>query len=225
MLLLPSLTLLKYFIFLHFHWSRFHLLMVFLVHQQPSPPRRRRCKGTEGKTSTISGTVTFLLVVAILLAFCLGVTANSCVHVCTSKVQTGLRWQKEAELKHVQMSCWSAHHSKLSLACSFLVNHWIILFFSFFSSVFWVFSSFDAEYRLSAPVLGTAPVNAAHPSPWHTGLILPSTGLCMHTSEDRVWVPKMLQSQSLKAKKCLAREKQTVSALSHQAMRTGSGFS
>lgn len=224
MLCPPSLTLLKYLIFLHFHRSRFHSLMVFLVHQQPSPSRRRRCRGTEGITSTISGSVTFLLVAAIHLAFCLGVTANSRVCVCTSKVQTGLRWQKKAELKHVQVSCWSAHHSKLSSACSFSVNHRIIFFFLFFSSGFWVFSSFDAEYRLSAPVSGTAPVNPAHPSPWHTGLILPSTGLCMHTSEERVWVPKMLQSQSLKAKKCLAREKHYVSALSPSGYGDWVGF-
>lgn len=109
--------------------------MVFLVHHQPCPSRREGCRGTEGITSAISGSVTFLLVAAIppcLLSWCY----CSHVRVCASKVQTGLRWQNEGELKHVQMSCWSAHHSKLSSACSLSVNHFILFFFSFFSSVF-----------------------------------------------------------------------------------------
>lgn len=103
-------------------------------------------EGAEGITSTIPGSVTFLLAV-VILAFCFGVSA------CTCKALAGWRWQKEAELKRVQMSCWSAHRSKLSSACSFSVNHLILFGLFVFLFCFWVFFSFNVEYRLSTPVL------------------------------------------------------------------------
>lgn len=128
-----------------------------------------------------------------LLSWCYCI---SHVCVCTSKVQTGLKCQKEEELKHDWMSCWSAHHSKLSSACSFSVNHLFIFFFLVLLFWFWVFSSFDVEYRLSAAVWGTAPVNPAHLSPFYTGLILPSTGLCKTTSEESLSPKDVTVSES-----------------------------
>lgn len=179
------------------------------------------------QTPRAGGMSSFVLLMIVCLDFCLYVTANSHDCVCTSEVQAGLRWQKEVALKHVWMSCWSAHLSELLSEMVLLCKSsnsliFLIFLFRFFSLWCWT----QAEWSLSAPIWATAPVNPAHPSPWHTGHVLLCPRPYMDTSEEIVCVPKMLQSQSLKAKTCLARgEEECVQLFLLQATGTGSVLS
>lgn len=211
----PSLALLKYLIFLHFHWSRL-----------PSPDGVSGAPAAlsfnEGKLQRdrrnnhhhfwLSDICPCSCHSPCLLSWCYCKQPSMCLHFQSSDwLEIAERGGIEAYLD-VMLVCtsfWTLFCMLPRYKSSNSLHFFVFLF------CFWVVSSFDGEHRLSTPVWGTTPVYPAHPSPCYTGLILPSAGLCMDPSEEIVWVPKVLQSQSLKTrKKYLDREKQNVPALS-----------
>lgn len=122
------------------------------------------------------------------------VTTSSHARLCTFKAR--LAWGGGKKWHWGMSECHAGLHIPLNFSFEMALlwkscNSLIIFLFCFFFLWCWA----QAEWLLSAPVWATAHLNPGCPSLWHPGHVLLCARLCMDTSEERVCVPKMLQSQ------------------------------